>query len=95
MLNVLLPHTARMFTVASRHPRAAKAESLAALAAELGYPAVPLPDVPAALERALVESNPDDLICVTGSLFLVADAREAWLHRQGLPLPPLDPVVIS
>lgn len=95
MLNVLLPHTARMFTVASRHPRAAKAESLAALAAELGYPAVPLPDVPAALERALAEAELDDLICVTGSLFLVADARETWLRYQGLPLPAIDPVVVS
>lgn len=95
MLNAILPQAARVLTVASRHPRAEKAERLAALAAELGYPAVPLPDVPAALEQALVESSPDDLICVTGSLFLVAGAREAWLQRQGLPLPPIDPVVAS
>lgn len=95
MLNALLPHAARMFTVASRHPRAAKAEWLADLAAELGYTAVSLPDVATALAQTLVETEPDGLICVTGSLFLVADVREAWLHRQGLPLPPIDPVVVS
>jgi dihydrofolate synthase/folylpolyglutamate synthase len=95
MLKALLPHAARMFTVASRHPRAAKAEWLATLAAELGYTAVSLPDVATTLARTLAEAAPDDLICVTGSLFLVADAREAWLRRQGLPLPPIDPVVVS
>ncbi|MBE7471588.1 MAG: bifunctional folylpolyglutamate synthase/dihydrofolate synthase [Anaerolineae bacterium] len=95
MLNALLPHAARMFTVASRHPRAAKAEWLADLAAELGYTAVSLPDVATALARTLAETEPDGLICVTGSLFLVADVREAWLHRQGLPLPLIDPVVVS
>jgi folylpolyglutamate synthase/dihydropteroate synthase len=84
-----------MFAVASRHPRAEKAERLTALAAELGYVVTPLPDVLTALERALAEAGPDALICVTGSLFLVADAREAWLRRHNLPLPPLDPVVVS
>lgn len=95
MLNALLPHAARVFTVASRHPRAEKAERLAALAAELGHAAVPLPDVATALARALAETESDDLICVTGSLFLVADARETWLRREGLPLPAIDPVVVS
>jgi hypothetical protein len=39
----------------------------------------------------LAEAAPEDLILATGSLFLVADVREAWLQINGLPLPPRDP----
>ena len=95
MLAALLPHAARMFTVASRHPRAEKAERLTALAEAMGYQTTPMPDVASALEQALAGAGQTDLICVTGSLFLVADVREAWLRRNGLPLPPLDPLVVS
>jgi hypothetical protein len=49
--------------------------------------------VPAALEAALDVARSDDLICVTGSIFTVVDAREDWFKRNGLPLPPLDPEV--
>ncbi|MCL4296456.1 MAG: bifunctional folylpolyglutamate synthase/dihydrofolate synthase [Anaerolineae bacterium] len=95
MLKVLLPVSSQMFVVASRHPRAEKPEKLAALAAQLGGDVRPMPDIQAALASALAESDPNDLICVTGSLFLVGDAREAWLRRMDLPLPPIDPVIVS
>jgi folylpolyglutamate synthase/dihydropteroate synthase len=51
--------------------------------------------VDAALEQALAEVGRDGLICVTGSLFLVADIRETWLKRSGQLLPPIDPLVVS
>ncbi len=95
MLQALLPGSSQMFIVASRHPRAEKPEKLAALATEMGYEVRPMASVPAALDSALAEAGPDDLICVTGSLFLVADAREAWLRRNHLPLPPIDPLIVS
>jgi dihydrofolate synthase/folylpolyglutamate synthase len=95
MLQVLLPHTRTILTTASRHPRAEKPERLAEQAAELGYKVRPVPDISSALDFALAGAGPADLICVTGSLFLVADAREAWLRRSGLPLPPIDPLVVS
>lgn len=95
MLRALLPVADKMVTAASRHPRAETPDRLAALAAEMGGQAVPAAGVPAALESALAKAGPNDLICVTGSLFLVADAREYWLKRSGLPLPPLDPMVVS
>ena len=47
--------------------------------------------IPQALETALQAAHPDDLICCTGSVFVAAEAREAWFARQGLPLPPVDP----
>jgi dihydrofolate synthase/folylpolyglutamate synthase len=95
MLQALLPQATRMLVTASRHPRAAAPEFLVMAAASLGYSVIPVADITAALEMALHQAQPNELICVTGSLFLVAAAREAWLQRQNLPLPPLDPLTVS
>jgi folylpolyglutamate synthase/dihydropteroate synthase len=57
----------------------------------LGYQASIAPDVPRALDAALESAVSNDLVCCTGSIFTVADAREAWCRRNGLPLPPTDP----
>jgi len=43
-----------------------------------------------AMERALALANPGDLICATGSLSVVAEARMAWADRQGVGLPECD-----
>jgi dihydrofolate synthase/folylpolyglutamate synthase len=43
-----------------------------------------------ALERALAIAGPNDLICATGSLSVVAEAREAWAERQGWGMPERD-----
>lgn len=93
MLNIFLPAAQRMIVTASIHPRAERPESLAAIAAGLGAEATPAPGAPQALEQALAGLPPDGMICAAGSLFLVADVREAWLRRNGLPLPPIDPIV--
>jgi dihydrofolate synthase/folylpolyglutamate synthase len=95
MLAVLLPVSDQTLVTASRHHRAERPENLAAMAAERGYQVTMTPDVSSALDKALNEAGQEDLICVTGSLFLVADAREAWLRRCGLPLPPIDPLILS
>jgi dihydrofolate synthase/folylpolyglutamate synthase len=95
MLRVVLPVSEQVFMVASRHPRAATPAQLATAAAGLGGRVMPMSDVSAALSQALVEAGQAGLVCVTGSLFLVADVREVWLQQNGLPLPPIDPMVIS
>jgi dihydrofolate synthase/folylpolyglutamate synthase len=95
MLEVLSPVADHMIMVASRHPRAESTGTLADIARTKGHKVSQMPDVPAALEQALIEADHDGLVCVTGSLFLVADVREAWLRRQGAPLPPIDPIVLS
>jgi len=59
-------------------PRAATPEELVALFADVGLAAVAASTVEQALHRALDQAAPEDLVCVTGSLFLVAEAR-AWL----------------
>ena len=95
MLAVLLPVADQMYVVASCHPRAETPERLAAIAEEMEGRIIPMPGLSIALERAVAEAGQDGLICVTGSLFLVADARQVWLQRSGLSLPPIDPAVIS
>jgi dihydrofolate synthase/folylpolyglutamate synthase len=51
----------------------------------LGPPAVAEESVPAAIETALSHATPDDLVCITGSLYAVADAREHLLGESVAP----------
>jgi dihydrofolate synthase / folylpolyglutamate synthase len=85
----LLPTAGALVLTRSRHPRAlTDLDALAARAEPLlrrgdGHaPLVLTGDAPEALERARELAGPNDLICVTGSLFVVAAAREAL----GIPL---------
>ena len=94
MLKVLLPYANKMIVTTSSHHRSETPANLAGMAAQLGYEVRPVSELSAALEMALADSGPDDLICATGSLFLVADVREAWLRRTGGDLPPIDPQII-
>ena len=91
MLDALLPITTRMVVTRSRHPRAAAPEDLQAAVAARGEEAALSESVAEALEVALGWAGPDDVVCVTGSTFVAAEAQEAWAARQGLPLPPCDP----
>jgi hypothetical protein len=43
------------------------------------------------LTLALDGAGPEDLICCTGSVFVAAEARMAWLAKKGDTLPPSDP----
>jgi folylpolyglutamate synthase/dihydropteroate synthase len=59
----------------------------------LGYSCSTAPDIPTALETVLDDAGANDLICITGSIFTVADAREIYFRRNNLPLPPIDPEI--
>ncbi len=88
ILRALAPRMRRLLVTQSCHARAMPPEQLAELAAQT-LPAAQIKavsDVPTAMARALDDG--DDLICITGSIFVVADAREAWaLHMQEVPSP--------
>ena len=76
----LVPHADIVILTRSRHPRAASLANLAAVVAPLMRGPVHLADdIPPALDLARQFAQPDDLICVTGSLFVVAAARETLL----------------
>jgi folylpolyglutamate synthase/dihydropteroate synthase len=68
-------------------PRQARAFSPEAIREIAGHPSLSVaPTVEDALERALKAASDDDAVFVTGSLFLVAEAR-AMLVRQVSRLP--------
>jgi dihydrofolate synthase/folylpolyglutamate synthase len=61
--------------------RAQPAGELAEAAVALGCPVRAIDDVGDALRTALVDCSNDDQIVVTGSIYLVADARD-WLSQN-------------
>jgi dihydrofolate synthase/folylpolyglutamate synthase len=91
LLTLAAPYAERVWTVQAPHPKAASAAELAAVASEAGCPAEAAPSVGAALQAAVAAATPGHLVLATGSLFVVAAAKEAWAAMNGLPLPPADP----
>lgn len=72
------PLAAHIFATASCHPRAIPPRQVAeAVRPAVAVPVEEVESVAAALEQARRIASPTDLICVTGSLFVVAEAREA------------------
>ncbi len=61
-------------------PRAMPAERVAGAGAVLGMAATVEPSPADAVARTLSEAGPDDRVVVCGSLYVVADARQALVH---------------
>ena len=77
IVRALVPAASRVILTASAHPRSASLDQLRAALPPDAPPTEGIAEVGAALARAAALTPPDGLICVTGSLFLVADARAA------------------
>jgi len=74
----IVPMADAVVITRSTHPRAMDLDRVAAIARpHLRGPLTLAPEIDDALARARALAGPDDLICVTGSLFVVAAAREA------------------
>jgi dihydrofolate synthase/folylpolyglutamate synthase len=91
LMAALLSGADRAIATRTRHPRAADPSWLQAQAAELGFCLEARETVAQALTAAMDDAGPEELVCCTGSVFVAAEAREAWFARQGLALPPSDP----
>jgi dihydrofolate synthase/folylpolyglutamate synthase len=92
MLEILGAEADAIILTRSFHPRAADPARLAPIVRTL-FPDKPviLTDVSASgLQRALELAGPEDLILVTGSIFVVAAVREAWAALYPRSLPPDD-----
>lgn len=87
-LRELRPVAASLIATRATSPRAAQPDAIAAAAAALGLPATTAPDVATALRTALGSRAP---VLVTGSLFVVGEAREAL----GLAEPDLEWAAIN
>lgn len=91
LLGVLAEHVSALHLVRANHPKAADVDELAEAAHSLGITAYAGESVAQALSLALHEASPNGLVLATGSLFVVAEARRAWMRLSGLPEPPSDP----
>ncbi len=80
----LVPHAASLTLTRSHNPRAADLARMANLAAPYNIEMRPTNDLAEALHVALDQAEPNDVVCVTGSLFVVAEAREIWLAQHGI-----------
>jgi len=83
MMQELISEAQEVIVAQSKHPRAAEPESIVK---ELGPSETSVSivsDAASALWRSLELADKGDLVCVTGSLFVVAEARAAWLEAKG------------
>jgi dihydrofolate synthase/folylpolyglutamate synthase len=67
-----------------RNPRSMDPYAMIQEVGFLGPMAVAEEDVPSAIETALSHAEPGDLVCITGSLYVVAEAREHLLGESAI-----------
>ncbi len=75
--------TGDIILVASRHPRAVKAETLVETFQKHGVTPRAAESVKEAMKLALGEAKPNDLICAAGSIFIVVEAMESLDYTRG------------
>jgi dihydrofolate synthase/folylpolyglutamate synthase len=87
MFDALLPLSSRAIMTRARNSRAADPELFAQMAALRGSRVEIAASVPAAIDVALgdLEHGGSAGIIITGSLFIAAEAEEAWAARVGAP----------
>lgn len=78
---LLFPMAKDVILTQPRQSRAISAQHLAEIAAGLARQTDVVSDPGQALDRAIAKAGPDDVIFVTGSLFLVGDIRRYWSKR--------------
>jgi dihydrofolate synthase / folylpolyglutamate synthase len=78
MLDEALKITPNIIVTASVSPRSARPAALVVELAKRGVKAGAADNVPGALKQALADAKPNDLICATGSIFLVAEVMEVF-----------------
>jgi dihydrofolate synthase/folylpolyglutamate synthase len=83
MMRELTSQAQEVIVAQSKHPRAAEPESIVKELEPSETSVSIVSDAASALWRALELADEGDLVCVTGSLFVVAEARAAWLEAKG------------
>ena len=87
MLEALLPACEYVVVTGSHHPRAVAPSVLVEMCADLGKRAEIAASPDLALEQAYRDIKPGLGILATGSVYLVADVREAWAAEHDLVIP--------
>jgi hypothetical protein len=86
------PPADKVIVTKSGHPRSAEPAELADLVRKISSttPISVQPDLSSALREALAWAGEHDLICITGSIFVVAQARREWAADHPEVFPPDD-----
>ena len=80
---LLFPRVSVVILTMPAQPRAISAPLLAEMTAHHARRAEVVPDPAQALTRALELASPEDVIFITGSLYLVGELRREWFSRKG------------
>ncbi len=86
MFAELLPHAASLTITRSHSQRAADPAHLVELASTFQVNPIIEPDITRAFRIARDRAGQMDVVCATGSLFIVGEVRAAWLAEQGTPV---------
>ncbi len=81
MLDEITPIVDEVIATQSFHPRAIQPEKLLEMAKERGVSTHIVSDVAEAVRYAINRAH-NRVILVTGSIFVVAEARHAWFHDE-------------
>lgn len=84
MLDALMPRVQQLVVVKSFHPRSMDAQVLVSQAQQYEKPIKVVLDVAEGFEEACRLAGPQALVLVTGSIFVVAGARIAWMKRAAV-----------
>lgn len=79
----LFPRAARVTVTAPGQPRALSAEALAEMTRHLAPEMDVVPEASEAVARAIEEAEPEDVVFVTGSLYLVGEISRWWKTGTG------------
>lgn len=84
---LLFPRAAAVVLTAPAQSRSISAPLLLEMTGHYARRAEALPNPAQALDRALKLASPEDVIFITGSLYLVGELRREWLSRKGAGAP--------
>jgi dihydrofolate synthase/folylpolyglutamate synthase len=82
-LKYLILYADKIFLTRTEYDRSADPEYVNRLIQGKRLRPLVFPNIPLAIKQAMKEAGPNDLILITGSLFVVGEAR-AWWERKGL-----------
>lgn len=83
-LNYMIPLADRVFLTRAEYDRSAEPEALRPFIEKKNLPCTLFQTIPAAIKQALKVAEPEDLILITGSLFIVGEARAWWKRHKNL-----------
>jgi dihydrofolate synthase/folylpolyglutamate synthase len=80
----LMPLVKELITVRSFHPRAIDPDKLVEMGKRFGHPIHCVDHIPEAIDKALKLIDQDQIVLITGSIFVVAEARKYWEHKANI-----------